>query len=237
MFTTDVVDGVLRLRGPGSRWLATGWDGGYVDADAAYNVTVPEGFERTDLDAYARERRGDAGFEHDGPTLLTGVAMRHARGTRSGPVTCVATAGVSNPAALPMADERSPGSAGGRLSDPRRPGTVNVVLGVECALDDGTLATLLATAVEAKTATLLHRTGFTGTTTDAVVVGTDPDGAPTAFAGSGTALGAHARACVRDAVAASLDARYADTPPPASVEEAEYGTTSAPRSTVFDPTG
>lgn len=235
MFETDVYDGVLRVEREDTRWLSTSWHGGYTEADAAYNITVPDGFDRTDLHAYARERRTRAGFDPDGPTLLTGVDMRHARGARVGPVECVATAGLSNPAELPM--DPVPETSPTEDDTAARPGTgtVNVILGTTRALDDGTLASLLASVVEAKTATLLDRTGFTGTTTDAVVVGSDPEGDPTPFAGSGTEVGSAARACVREALTASLDARYDTDTVPSSVEDAEYGTRTDTRATVYDP--
>ncbi|WP_123537836.1 adenosylcobinamide amidohydrolase [Halosimplex salinum] len=239
MFDSEVAADVLCARRPGTRWLSTGFSGGYETADAAYNVTVPEGFDRTDLCEYVAERRERAGFEAAGPAMLTGVAQRHARRARLDGVEVVATAGVSNPASLPT-DGESAGEAGpvggsGR-DDPPRPGTVNLVVGTTRALDDGALATLLATAVEAKTATMLAETGFTGTTSDAVVVGSDPSGERAAFAGSATPVGRAARVCVRDAVGASLAARYehADTDDavPESVSAADYGVVSAGAATV-----
>jgi adenosylcobinamide hydrolase len=226
-FTATVREGVLRVRQPGARWLSTGWDGGYERADAAYNVTVPEGWERTDLTAYAAERRREAGFDDGGPTLLTGVELQHARGARLGPVVAYATAGVSNPAVLPLPD-------GGTATAPR-PGTVNLVVGTTRALAEGTLATLLGAVVEAKTATLVAETGFTGTTSDAVVVGCAPAGERATFAGSATEVGAAARACVREAVRASLDSRYAERERPESVAAAEYGVVTDERATVFTP--
>lgn len=238
MSETRVVDGVLRFSRPDTRWLSTGWNGGLVSADAAYNVTVPEGFDRTDIEAYTRDRRRDAGFDDPGPTLLTGVDMAHACGARHDSVVCVATAGISNPAVLPMEPEGEAQTAGSHEAtevDEPHPGTVNLLLGTTHALDDGALATMLATAVEAKTATLLARTGFPGTTTDAVVVGCDPTGESTPFAGSSTAIGASARACVREAVSASLESRYETTDLPASVDDATYGVTTRQQATVFDP--
>jgi len=229
MFESSVREGVLRVRRAGTRWLATGPDGGYRDADAAYNVTVPEGFDRTDLRAYVAERRERAGFEAAGPALLTGVAMAHARRARMGSVEVVATAGVSNPAALPMPEaggggEAESGSDTGTGGDSWRPGTVNLLVGTTRALDDGTLATLLGTVVEAKTATLSATIGFPGTTSDAVVVGADPEGEPADFAGSATPVGRAARVCVRDAVRASLRSRYGgDESVPMSVADADYG--------------
>lgn len=267
VFDTEISEGVLRLGREGARWLSTGWDGGRRDADAAYNVSVPEGFERTDLDAYVAERRDRAGFEESGPALLTGVELQHARGARCGPVAAVATAGVSNPAALPMdaaalstdsecerADSdgertdsdgeradlsaRSPSES--RTSDPDAGpeiGTVNVIVGTERDLAPGALANLLAVAVEAKTATLLAETGFPGTTSDAAIAACDPAGREMAFSGSATEVGSAARACVREAVRASLDARYEGAPEsiPKSVAEADHGVVTDRHAEVFEP--
>ena len=232
-FAATVREDVLRVRQPGARWLSTGWDGGYERADAAYNVTVPEGWQRTDLAAYAAERRSTAEFEHPGPTLLTGVEMQHARGARLGPVVAYATAGVSNPATLPMAPDPAGATADPPADEPPSPGTVNLLVGTTRALADGGLATLLAGVVEAKTATLAAETGFTGTTSDAVVVGSDPAGEPATFAGSSTEVGAAARACVRESLRASLASRYAERERPESVAEAEYGVVTDERATVF----
>lgn len=236
MFETEVREGVLRARWEGARWLSTGWAGGRRTADAAYNVSVPEGFERTDLDAYLAERRDEAGFPDSGPALFTGVELQHARGARCGPVAAVATAGVSNPAALPMDPDAERAESASPDAD-SAVGTVNVVVGTECALADGALANLLAVAVEAKTATLLAETGFPGTTTDAVVAGCDPAGEEVSFSGSATEVGACARACVREAVGASLESRYegTDATIPDSVADAEYGVVTDQRADVFEP--
>jgi len=226
-FEYDRTDDRLTLRRPGTRWLSSSFDGGYRTADAAHNLTVPEGFDRTDLDAYAAERLGD---RPSGPTLLTGVSQRHARGAQRGPVEAVATAGLSNPAALPM-------DPAGEPLDPEsgwRPGTVNVVVTSTRPLDDGGLAGLLATAVEAKAATLLDAVGVPGTTSDAVVVGCTPDGESASFAGSATVVGSAARACVREAVGASLAARYDGETPP-TLEEARYGVSTDAVAEVFEP--
>jgi len=284
----DVRDGVLRLRAPGSTWLSTGWRGGRRDADAAYNLSVPEGWARTDLDDYVAERLSEAGFDADerdssspdsqtrqdadGPALLTGVAMEHARAARldaetwrdeetpeadeetpeggeASSVTALATAGVSNPAAL-FSDGRDDVDAASRragdpASDEYAPGTVNVLVYADRALTEGALANLVAVVAEAKAATLVRETGFPGTTTDAVIVGcpaaTKPDGAAddengvASFSGSGTPIGAAARACVRDAVLASLRSRYTDRELPATVADAEYGVATTRSAEVFKP--
>ncbi|ELZ30567.1 adenosylcobinamide amidohydrolase [Halosimplex carlsbadense 2-9-1] len=244
MFESEVSADVLRVRRPGTRWLSTGFAGGYETADAAYNCTVTEGFARTDLSAYVAESRERADFPEAGPAMLTGVDLRHARRARLDGVEVVATAGVSNPAALPMGGERATEREDSLGEESPRPGTVNLLVGTTRALSDGALATLLATVVEAKTATLLAETGFTGTTSDAVVVGSDPSGELAAFAGSATPVGRSARVCVRDAVRASLDGRYgaaggdrADGDGtgdaiPDSVAAAEHGTVSNGCATV-----
>ncbi|WP_327052061.1 adenosylcobinamide amidohydrolase [Halomicrococcus gelatinilyticus] len=248
-FDATVADGVLAVRRPSTRWLSTGWAGGYERADAAYNVTVPEGWDRTDLDAYVAERRDSAGFESSGPSLLTGVEMRHARGARLGPVRAFATVGLSNPAALPVERGAKDGDRGGAattgvdderatdesLDGERRIGTVNLVVGTTRTLDDGALATLLGVVVEAKAATLVALSGFPGTTSDAAVVGSVPDGESETFAGSATAVGAAARACVRDAVRASFRSRYASRGVPRSVDDADHGVVTDQRADVFEP--
>jgi adenosylcobinamide hydrolase len=232
MYRTECRADVCRLAGPETRWLSAGFDGGYTTGPAAYNATVPEGFDRTDLADYAAERRAEAGFDDCGPTLLTGVAQSHAAGARLGPVTVVATAGVSNPAALPMSPDGGDVDA---RDGPPEPGTVNVIVGVERSLPDGALASLLALVAETKAATLLDAVGVPGTTSDAAVVGGAVDSPRARFAGSATEVGGSARACVREAVRASLDSRYADGDLPDSVAEARYGVVADARAERFDP--
>lgn len=232
MFETTVQNRVLQVRREGARWLSTGWDGGFARSPAAYNITVPSGWDETDIDAYSDRRRREAGFDTSGPTLLTGVDIHHARGARSGPVEVYATVGLSNPATLSM-DSGEPDED--RTHDQPPVGTVNLVVGTDRALTDGAMANLATVAAEAKTATLLSATGFTGTTSDAVVVGCDPTGTETQFTGSSTPVGAATRACVRDALLASLDARYPEDGYPESVGDAEYGTVTDGESEVFRP--
>lgn len=247
VFDLTAREGVCQLRREGTRWLSTGYAGGESRGPAAYNVTVPDGWPETNLDAYVRERRVNAGFGEPGPTLLTGVEQRHARRARLGPVDVVVTAGVSNPATLPLVDgerrTREPTDGGGETSptddstdpddsDAPQLGTINVVCGTTRALEPGALANLLTVVAEAKTAALQAKTGFSGTTTDAVIVACDPAGDPAAFSGSATEVGAAARACVRDALVASLDSRYAEVPLPDSVADATYGVVTDERAEV-----
>lgn len=238
MFEPTVRDDVCRCRREETRWLVTGWNGGYQDADAVYNITVPDGFDRTDLAEFRDERRDAVGFEDEGPAFLTGVSMGHARCASDGPVTVLATAGVSNPTALAMDADAADDPGDGRSIEEApdwRPGTVNLVVGADRSLADGTLAELLATSVEAKATTVLDVAGFPGTTSDAVAIGCVPAGERTTFAGSATEVGSRARACVRDAIRASFASRYAETEPPASVDDAEYGVATERNTDVWQP--
>jgi adenosylcobinamide hydrolase len=235
-----VSDGVCRLARPDTRFLSTGFDGGQEVADAAYNLTVPDGFDDRDLGSYVAERLDRAGFGSGAgsgaaPALLTGVDQTHARRARLGPVAAVATAGISNPAALPIADRDPNADVGGvSLDEHRHDGTVNVIAVTTRSLASGALANLLAVVAEAKAATLLATTGFPGTTSDAIVVGDDPDGEHARFSGSATPVGRAARVCVRDAVAASLRSRYAGTADsiPSDVADADHGVVSNERARV-----
>lgn len=234
MFETTRRDGVCRLSRPGTRWVATGWNGGYTTADDAINISVPTGFDRTDLAAYVQHRRDRADMPGEGPALLTGVDLVHARGARSGAITVIATVGLSNPATLPLDPTVDHDTADPPDEDAiTRDGTVNLIIGSVRALADGTLLSLLATAVEAKAATLAALTGFSGTTTDAIAVGCDPAGDGADFAGSGTALGADARACVREAIRASFESKYASAAHPESVADATNGTVTTRQAAVF----
>jgi adenosylcobinamide hydrolase len=238
LFESTIEDDVLRLRRPGARWLSGGWNGGEYEGPAAYSVSVPTGWSCDDVDGYVGDRLTAAGFEDSGPTLITGVDHEHVRGARCGPVEAYASAGINNPAALPMAPDGEPDPAGEGLPDGELvAGTVNVVVGTTRSLAPGALANLLSIAAEAKAATLLARTGFPGTTSDAVIAASDPEGEPADFSGSATRVGAAARATVRDAVYAALEARYendGDDTVPESVADAAYGVSTDVRADVFE---
>jgi adenosylcobinamide hydrolase len=235
---------VLQVTRPETRWLSTGANGGFSAALAAYNISVPSGWGQKDLAAYAEQRRDGVGFGREGPSLLTGVSMDHARVARSGPATVVATAGVSNPAVFGdrSGSERSVAGQASKRGGPTDSmdrsdgpvGTVNLIACVERALPPGAQANLVAVVAEAKTAALLAETGFPGTTTDAVVVGTARDRPAATFSGSATEVGAATRAAVYDAVRASLHSRYPERDYP-EFESAEHGVVTERATTVFAP--
>lgn len=243
MFQTSRRKGVLELRRPETEWLSTGWEGGRCRADTTHSVTVPEGWDPADLGTDVEDRLTDAGFERDGPVLLTGVDVSHARGARLGPVEVFATAGVSNPAELPIPDPweepatAAPSGTAGTTSgtEPPDPGTVNLVVGSQRALGEAALANLLTVAAEAKAATLSALVGVPGTTSDAIVVATDPDGESSAYSGSATEVGAATRVCVREAISAALVARYPHREMPQNAAEARHGTVADERASVFEP--
>ncbi len=250
MFTYDRTDDHLTLQHPGTRWLTNGfvpppsrthshhdtgftadYQAGFRMADAAHNLTVPDDWSRTDLEAYVARRQGN---RPPGPTLLTGVSQTHARGARCGSVEVVVTTGLSNPARLPIEPHaESSGHDEQKNDDSWRPGTVNMFIGTTKSLDDRALVELLATAVEAKTTTLLSIMEVTGTTSDAIVVGSDLTGETAPFAGSATEVGAATRRCVREAIQASLKARYDDDIP--TPETAEYGVSTIGGADMFIP--
>ena len=271
-FRADLADGVCRFSRPAgaARFLSTGFDGGRCVADAAYNVTVPDGWGEAgprDLGAYVADRVAAAALDgesgaagaagttgtaataagRDPPALLTGVDQRHARIARLDGATVLATAGVSNPAALPVAslDEAPTHTCGAAVDgdDPPPAGTVNLLVGVARPLEPGALANLVAVAAEAKAATLLATAGFPGTTSDAIVVGSPPaavdDADPAPFSGSATPVGSAVRSCVRDAVRSSLLSRYGAglEGVPASVTDAEHGVVTERSAAVSTPAG
>lgn len=235
MFDAILRKRVLCAHRSDTHWLSTGWDGGHSTGNRAYCVSVPSGWNPDDMAVDVEDRLVRAGFQRDGPLLLTALDLTHARGARLGPVEVFATAGISNPAALPL-DANDEEVRASSTTESFRPGTVNLLVGTTRALPESALANLVAIAAEAKATTLLGETGFPGTTSDAVLVGCDPTGEPSEFSGSATPVGAATRACVREAILASLRSRYPDGAGlPESVEDAEYGVVTDERAAVFEP--
>lgn len=258
MFETRREAGVLTFARPDTEFLSTGWHGGRRRADAAYSVTVPKGWCPDDVASDVASRLAAAGVDwaedpdaaadqsarcepqttlaDAAPVLVTGVAAENCRGARCGPVEAYATVGLSNPAALPADPSGPPDPDGEGLPSTEPPvGTANVLVGTTRALADGALANLVAVASEAKAVTLERTVDVPGTTSDAVVVASDPTGEPARYSGSATAVGAATRACVREAVYAALSARYDDEDPPDGVADAEHGVVTDVRAEVFVP--
>lgn len=228
MFETAHSDGVLQFARQNTKWISSGWNGGITTAHSAYNISVPEPWERTDLETYAENRRNQAGFSTAGPSLFTAVAIDHAYCASDASVTVIATAGLSNPTMYRPNPSESSTNAAGRET----PGTVNLLLGIERNLPDHCLIEVLCGAIEAKTLTLYQETGIPSTTTDAVIAGSAPTGKQSRFAGSATALGQAVRRCTRDAILASLHSRYPEQQYPRDKTDAEYGITLTGNTTI-----
>lgn len=233
MFNLSLRSKVVQFKADGSRWLSTGWDGGFSSGNVAYALQVPTGWDETNLRGYVTDRRERAKFTEEGPSLLTAVNLEHLRGARCGPVEVYATVGLSNPAALPI-EPRAQCTDPPAGDSSYTPGTVNLIIGSTHALDDGALSNLLTVAAEAKAATLLSETGFPGTTTDAIIVACDPSGEAMKFTGSATRIGAATRAAVRDVIKASLRSHYPGADFPRRVEEAAHGVSTDLRGEVFE---
>lgn len=228
MFETAHSDGVLQLARQHTKWISSGWNGGITTAHSAYNISVPEPWERTDLETYAENRRDQAGFSTPGPALFTAVSLDHAYCATDASVTAIATAGLSNPTVY----RTTPSEPATNTSSRETPGTVNLLLGIERTLPDHCLIEVLCGAIEAKTLTLYRETGIPSTTTDAIIAGSAPTGEQSQFAGSATALGQSVRCCTRDAILASLHSRYPEQQYPRDKTSTDYGITLTGNTTI-----
>lgn len=224
MFEPTRHDGVLQLASKDANWISSGWNGGITTANGAYNISVPDPWEYTDLESYAANRRHQAGFSTSGPTLFTGVSLDHAYSATDTPVTVVATVGLSNPTTYVDSTADPPNR--------EPPGTVNLLIGIERTLPEHGLIEALCGAIEAKTLTLYQETGIPSTTTDAAITGCTATNNQSRYAGSATALGQAVRRCTRDAILASLHSHYPNNQYPQDQTDAEYGATITGNTTV-----
>lgn len=199
---------VCAIENAGGRWLHTGWNGGRYDRSRAYSVSVGADWNPNDIGHDIARRLESEGFDRPGPTLITGVEATHARIAAADSITVFATAGLSNPATLPVPGQPESGKV--PSADPGHPGTVNVAVWTDRALAAGARANAIAMVAEAKAATLLETVGVPGTSTDAVLVGDRNGGEPVTYCGSGTEIGHSIRVCVRDAILASVRSRYGE---------------------------
>ncbi|WP_298750128.1 adenosylcobinamide amidohydrolase [uncultured Serinicoccus sp.] len=190
--------------------------GGLVRPRWVTNLMVDDGFDRTDLAAYADERAAELGLTGPGTTLLTAADVRQVATAEVEGVRCWATVGVTKPT-WAVAPAAGPGSPAERVGEaPPPPGTINVVVALPVALSTSALVQALGTITEAK-AQVLVQAGVpgTGTASDAVAilcpevpegVLDDPCGPAEAFAGVRSAWGQRVARAVHAAVAAGLAA-------------------------------
>ncbi|GAA5160265.1 adenosylcobinamide amidohydrolase [Ornithinimicrobium tianjinense] len=179
--------------------------GGLVRPRWVANLTVEDGFARTDLDAYVAERLASTPVDAAlaGTALLTAADVtRVERAGEPGPtgdVTAWATVGVTKPtwAAREQAEVRDGIPA---------PGTVNIVVALPAALTGSALVQAVGTVTEAKAQALVAAgVPGTGTASDAVVV-LCPEGEEVPFAGVRSPWGQAVARAVHRAVAAGLEA-------------------------------
>ena len=178
--------------------------GGRTEVRWIVNRHVPKGYQGADPVADLTDFAGRQGIHEPFVGLMTAALMERARcvSLRAPGITvcCIATAGLSNPAAsglTPPAEDT--------------PGTINLVLLIDGRLTEAAMVNAVITATEAKSAVLMEREtrtpeGYraTGTSTDAVVVGCTGREPAIAFAGPVTQVGFLIGRCVREALTLAL---------------------------------
>lgn len=178
--------------------------GGLVPARSWLNVTVPGDYSRTDPAADLAGRAARIGLSMPVVGMLTAVDVsRHERADH-GAATVIATVGVGHALA----------AAGTRPRAVPAPGTINLLVVVDEALDDAALAGAVQTAIEAKAQALAdagvrarNSAAFaTGTATDAFCIAALPGGG-VPFAGPATRVGADIARAVFAAVRAGAVAK------------------------------
>jgi adenosylcobinamide amidohydrolase len=171
--------------------------GGIGPRSWAINAQVPRDYERTDIDDHLRETAGAHGCTGDGVGMLTAARVSDWVAGTDGDVHAYATVGVTAPTWAADADDAVSGY---------RPGTINVVAFVPCALDASALVNAVMTVTEAKSQALFeHGVPGTGTASDAVcVVCTEDDGRRERFAGPRSRIGASLARAVHRAVGQGL---------------------------------
>lgn len=211
-----VADGMLAADFGGERRVLSSavLGGGIGSARAWLNATVPGDYARTDPEADLAARAAALALPRPVVGMLTAADVRAHRHARRGVARAIATVGVGHGLA----------AAGTRPRALPAVGTINLLVVVDAALDDGALAGAAQTAVEAKAQALAaarvpasNAAGFaTGTATDAFCIAALP-GASVRFAGPATRLGADIARAVFAAVHAGA---LADRAAPAAREEA-----------------
>ncbi len=181
-------DGTLFLRGT-FRAASTGIGGGIGRVTTIFNHTVSRSFDHADPAKYMDLVVAAQGFSSDYYGLLTAVAMRHLCVLQYDFITVFVTAGVSNP----------------NPHHPHERHTINVIVYSREGMTDAALLETIVTVTEAK-AQALHDMGygFSGTTTDAVIVAHEDDAVRHTYAGTLTEAGRRVYAAVHYGVQQAL---------------------------------
>jgi adenosylcobinamide hydrolase len=187
------------------------YGGGMVRLTRAVNLFVSRDYECSDPVRDMKNKLLEWGYPAAGCAgLMTAVPLEHAavaeEDTGSAGIFCCVTAAAGNAARAGV--ERP-------VLKAYRPGTINIMLGIDGRLSPAAMVNAVMTAVEAKAAALADlgitdpENGLTatGTTTDAIVLGVSQNGrygAEHVYAGTATDLGGAIGRLVYGAVTASL---------------------------------
>lgn len=187
------------------------YGGGMVSLKRAVNLFVSRDYECSDPVRDMETKLKEWGYPLSGCAgLMTAVPLEHAavaeEDTGSAGIFCCVTAAAGNAARAGV--KRN-------VLAVYRPGTINIMLGIDGRLTPAAMVNAVMTAVEAKAAALADlgitdpENGLvaTGTTTDAIVLGVSQDNryhAEHVYAGTATDLGGAVGRLVYAAVTASL---------------------------------
>ncbi|HMK46957.1 MAG TPA: adenosylcobinamide amidohydrolase [Methanocella sp.] len=170
--------------------ISTGINGGREKVRSAINHEVGKDFNHPHPTQYMNEIADALNADRPYFGFMTAVHMKNLCIVRDPLLTAFITAGISNP-----------------CHDPGVPGTINILIIVHGRMEEGALAGAIITATEAKTKALFEMGfDFTGTTTDAVAVLTEPRETGIAepptyeYSGTCTEIGRSIYRCVKKGV-------------------------------------
>ena len=165
--------------------------GGLGTRNWVLNAQVPEGYDRGDPDTHLRELTEACSLQGPGVGMLTAAIVGDLAHAEEQGVGVIATTGLGSRG---LAASTEPPQA-------HVPGTINLIVAVPAALEDGALLNAIATATEAKSQALIQA-GFpcTGTATDAVCVAARQSGPRAIFGGPRSRWGSRLARAVHEAV-------------------------------------
>jgi len=170
--------------------LSSGVNGGRRAVNNILNIQVPHDFSHDDPKSYIEGVTASMTLEEDCFALLTAVEMKNVRILSDGCVTVFVTAGLTNPSSF---------------------GTINIIVISSEKMSEGAIAGTIITATEAKTRALIDKgLGFTGTTSDAIIIAYEQtgEGEPILYGGPATPFGSRVSKLVRAGVKEALKAYY-----------------------------
>jgi len=170
--------------------LSSGVNGGRRAVNNILNIQVPHDFSHDDPKSYIEGVAASMTLEEDCLALLTAVEMKNVRILSDGCVTVFVTAGLTNPSSF---------------------GTINIIVISSEKMSEGAIVGTIITATEAKTRALIDKgLGFTGTTSDAIIIAYEQtgEGEPILYGGPATPFGSRVSKLVRAGVKEALKAYY-----------------------------